>query len=180
MEVEEAWELGIEQRTAVGWVNFLSCPMRMSLRPPCSWRQKITFTQMETRGSDSARDTSREPWGFGGRVLTETTGRSVLVVTPVLIPKSTPISSPTRMVEPPPRSLPRINNAAFAGNAPTPPYWTGLGHPLASLTTSLHTTFPVVPGKQPLNRYVSTDDGGATIERNRTRQRKHDDIVAWR
>ena len=81
----------------------------------------------------------------------------------------------------------KIDNTTFGDNVPTVPQWTGPPHTIiqvqailyASLAASLFSAFLAMLGKQWLNRYISIDMRGSTIERSRNRQRKLDGIVTW-
>jgi len=81
----------------------------------------------------------------------------------------------------------KIDNAAFSGDIPTLPKWTGPPRMIvcvetilyASLVTSVLSAFLATLGKQWLNRYASNDMRGSAIECSQNRQRKLDGIVSW-
>jgi len=81
----------------------------------------------------------------------------------------------------------KIDNTTFGSNVPTVPQWSGPPHSIiqvqailyASLAASLLSAFLAMLGKQWLNRYVSVDMRGSTIERSQNRQRKLNGIIAW-
>jgi len=81
----------------------------------------------------------------------------------------------------------KIDSAAFGGDVPTVPVWTGPPRTIvlveailyASLAASLFSAFLATLGKQWLNRYTSNDVRGSAIERSQNRQRKLDGIAAW-
>ena len=81
----------------------------------------------------------------------------------------------------------KIDNTTFGGVTPVVPLWSGPPRTIiqvqailfASLAASLLSAFLAMLGKQWLNRYVSADKRGSTVERSRDRQRKLDGIVIW-
>lgn len=81
-----------------------------------------------------------------------------------------------------------MDNTTFGNDVPTLPHWTGPSRAIvqvqailfASLVASLLSAFLAVLGKQWLNSYDSVDVRGSAIHRGRNRQKKLDNIIAWR